>query len=138
MRPTTPIAARLREEREERGWTAAVLARRAKLSGPEVIENIERGFSRPHHSTVIRLARALEIPVEALTSRDLRPESLRATPWREAVLEAIEQDRADLRWRAERVARRAAERERLGAVKAASSERARFPAHFQGSANTGG
>jgi transcriptional regulator with XRE-family HTH domain len=125
---TNIIPQRLRYEREAKGWSTAELAKRAKLSSGSVVDNIEREIANPHKSTVFMLARALEVPIEALTQRDDRPKSEQERmPWSVAVLELVAIERENRLWRQEQVARRQAEyRARAEARFAEKKRRSRF------------
>lgn len=55
---------RLRHEREQRKWTQARLARRARISNSDM-SRIEGGWLRPYPNQLKRLAKALDWPVES-------------------------------------------------------------------------
>jgi putative transcriptional regulator len=58
---------RLREVREERGWTQAELAARIGVSR-KTVNTIENRVFVPSTLIALKLARALELPVEELFS----------------------------------------------------------------------
>ena len=55
---------RLRHEREQRKWTQARLARRARISNSDM-SRIEGGWLRPYPNQLKRLAKALNWPLES-------------------------------------------------------------------------
>ncbi len=59
------VAHRVKAGREVHGWSVAELARRAGMAAPNV-HRIEAGKHVPTMTTVVRLAQALEVPVEEL------------------------------------------------------------------------
>lgn len=61
------LANRLREEREARGWTQAELASRIDVSR-KTVNTVENGLVVPSALIALKLARALELPVEELFS----------------------------------------------------------------------
>ena len=61
------LANRLREERELRGWTQAELARRIGVSR-KTVNTIENRVFVPSTLIALKLATALEMPVEELFS----------------------------------------------------------------------
>jgi transcriptional regulator with XRE-family HTH domain len=56
---------KLKELRKQRGWTQPVLAKRAGLSAG-YIARVETGRHDPKLSTLVKLAKALGVPVAAL------------------------------------------------------------------------
>jgi putative transcriptional regulator len=56
---------RLREEREQRGWTQAELASLVSVSR-KTVNTIENGLVAPSTLVALKLARALNVPVEQL------------------------------------------------------------------------
>lgn len=52
--------------REERGWSMAELARRSKLSQPSLWALEHQRTVKPKHDTMIRIANALNIPIQSL------------------------------------------------------------------------
>ena len=63
----TELANALREAREARGWTQAELAARIGVSR-KTINTVENGVFVPSTVIALKLARALDEPVEALFS----------------------------------------------------------------------
>lgn len=62
----------IRSLRETRGWDQHTLARAADIS-PSVVSRIERGLQEDLRASVlVALARALEVPVDALLHSSLR------------------------------------------------------------------
>ncbi len=61
------LANRIREVREERGWTQAELAARIGVSR-KTVNTIENRVFTPSTLIALKLARALELPVEELFS----------------------------------------------------------------------
>jgi putative transcriptional regulator len=61
------LANRLRAEREFRGWTQAELAARVGVSR-KTINTVENGIFVPSTMIALKIARALEQPVEQLFS----------------------------------------------------------------------
>jgi putative transcriptional regulator len=61
------LANRLREVREAKGWTQAELAARIGVSR-KTVNTVENGVFTPSTVVALKLARALEEPVEALFS----------------------------------------------------------------------
>ena len=61
----TAFARRLREARKASGLTHVKLARRARVHHTE-ISKLERALTDPRLSTVVRLARGLDVPTSAL------------------------------------------------------------------------
>ena len=60
----------LRSTREARGWTVPELARRAEI-GPSNIQKIEQNkISNPSFETILKLAIALEVPLDAFATTD--------------------------------------------------------------------
>jgi len=59
------VAARVRGIREERGWSVAELARRCKMAAPNV-HRLESGKHAPTTRTLVRVAEALEVPLDRL------------------------------------------------------------------------
>ena len=66
---TEVLRNRLREERDSKGWTQAELAARVGVSR-KTINTIENGVFVPSTVLALKLARALELPVESLFSLD--------------------------------------------------------------------
>ena len=64
------LANRIREVREERGWTQAELAARIGVSR-KTVNTIENRVFTPSTLIALKLARALELPVEELFSISL-------------------------------------------------------------------
>ena len=64
------IAARLRQEREERGWSQEELGRQARIHRT-YIGAIERSEKNVTVTTLYRLAKALACPVAALLPEEL-------------------------------------------------------------------
>jgi transcriptional regulator with XRE-family HTH domain len=69
----------LQKRREQAGWSRAELARRSSIN-PSTISLIESGRLQPYDSQLVKLARALKIPVhsarsllEEVDSRDSHP-----------------------------------------------------------------
>ena len=65
MAPSPMLAKRLRQLRDERGWTQAQLARRAQISRVYVAM-LETQAADPRLSIVVRLAKALGVKIGAL------------------------------------------------------------------------
>ena len=65
---SSQIAARLRLEREGRGWTLADLAARSGLS-KAMISKIERGEASPTATSLVRLAAAFDLTIAGLLAR---------------------------------------------------------------------
>jgi putative transcriptional regulator len=61
------LANRLRAEREFRGWTQAELAARVGVSR-KTVNTVENGIFVPSTMIALKIARALERPVEQLFS----------------------------------------------------------------------
>jgi putative transcriptional regulator len=61
------LANRLREAREGKGWTQAELAARIGVSR-KTVNTVENGVFTPSTVVALKLARALDEPVEALFS----------------------------------------------------------------------
>jgi putative transcriptional regulator len=61
------LANRLREAREAKGWTQAELAARIGVSR-KTVNTVENGVFTPSTVVALKLARALDEPVEALFS----------------------------------------------------------------------
>jgi putative transcriptional regulator len=61
------LANRIREVREERGWTQAELAARIGVSR-KTVNTIENRVFTPSTLIALKLARVLELPVEELFS----------------------------------------------------------------------
>jgi putative transcriptional regulator len=61
------VANRLREVRDARRWTQADLAARVGVSR-QTINSIETGRFEPSLSLALKLARLIDVPVEALFS----------------------------------------------------------------------
>jgi transcriptional regulator with XRE-family HTH domain len=59
------LAMKLKELRRQRGWTQPVLAKRAGLSSG-YIARVETGRHDPKLSTLVKLAKALGVPVTEL------------------------------------------------------------------------
>jgi len=59
------LAMKLKELRKQRGWTQPVLAKRAGLSAG-YIARVETGRHDPKLSTLVKLAKALGVPVTEL------------------------------------------------------------------------
>ena len=59
----------IREARSARGWTQAALAERVGVSR-KTINTVENGVFVPSTIIALKLAQALELPVEALFSLD--------------------------------------------------------------------
>jgi transcriptional regulator with XRE-family HTH domain len=59
------LAMKLKELRKERGWNQAVLAKRAHVS-PGYIARLETHRHDPKLSTLVKLAKALGVPVTEL------------------------------------------------------------------------
>lgn len=59
------LAANLKRRREAKGWSQTELAQRAGVTN-DVVSNTERGISTPRGDALLRLARALNCPAEAL------------------------------------------------------------------------
>jgi len=55
---------RIRQEREQRGWSQARLARRARISVSDM-SRIEGGWLRPYPNQLRRLAKALDWPAQS-------------------------------------------------------------------------
>ena len=74
--PTPALAARLRLERDARGWSLAELAQRSGVS-KAMISKIERGEASPTAALLGRLSGALGLTLSALLARaEGRPERL--------------------------------------------------------------
>jgi transcriptional regulator with XRE-family HTH domain len=71
-RATTQIAARLRLEREARGWTLEKLAARSGVSRA-MISKIERCEASPTATSLVRLAGAFDLTLAGLLSRAEEP-----------------------------------------------------------------
>ncbi|MGL4423482.1 MAG: helix-turn-helix domain-containing protein [Gemmataceae bacterium] len=56
------VGRKVREQRDSKGWTQALLAEKAGLPQPHV-SRIETGEISPTHKTLVKIAAALEIPV---------------------------------------------------------------------------
>ncbi len=63
--PADRIGPRIAALRAQRGWPVAELARRAGVSA-SLVGQIERGQSRPSVTTLVALARAVDVSVDAL------------------------------------------------------------------------
>jgi DNA-binding XRE family transcriptional regulator len=63
------IGARIREEREGRGWTQQDLADRTGIRRPN-IARLERGAGLPNLSTLLKVAAGLETAIEDLITSD--------------------------------------------------------------------
>jgi transcriptional regulator with XRE-family HTH domain len=74
--PADRIGRRLAAIRAERGWPVSELARRVGVS-PSLISQIERGQSRPSVSTLVALAKALDVAVDDLFASDGKAEAQR-------------------------------------------------------------
>lgn len=59
------LGARIRLEREQRGWTQVNLAEEAGITQASV-SWYERGIQKPEQGTLRRLSEALDVPVETL------------------------------------------------------------------------
>ena len=59
----------LQRRREERGWSKAELARRAELNATTV-GSIESGRFRPYPGQLSKLAKALGVTVEDITTKE--------------------------------------------------------------------
>ncbi len=71
---------KLTVEREQRGWSKAKLARRARLD-QATVSRIESGRLRPYRRELERLARALDVPkanAETLLEEVCEPKPLDA------------------------------------------------------------
>ena len=64
----TPLAARLKQEREARGWALADLAQRSGVSRA-MISRIERAEASPTALLLARLAAAFGMPLSVLLAR---------------------------------------------------------------------
>jgi putative transcriptional regulator len=62
---TEPLRNRIREEREARGWTQADLAARIGVSR-KTVNTVENGVFVPSTVIALKLAEALNVPVETL------------------------------------------------------------------------
>lgn len=62
--PAFDFGQKLRERREAKGWTQAELAERAEMNYQD-ISRLERGERAPSWETLLRLADALEEPLDA-------------------------------------------------------------------------
>jgi transcriptional regulator with XRE-family HTH domain len=71
--PADAIAGRLRALRTERGLTQATVAERSGITRTNVMRH-EAGVHSPSLTSVLRLARALEVPPSALLSALDAPE----------------------------------------------------------------
>jgi len=63
------LGARIREERHRQGVTQAALAEELDLS-VAYVSLIERGGRNPPYTTVVAIARALEVPAARIVSND--------------------------------------------------------------------
>jgi transcriptional regulator with XRE-family HTH domain len=63
----TTLGQKVAELRAARGWSLGALASRAALS-PVTLSAVERGHTAPSLRTAVKLARALDVPVEVLAS----------------------------------------------------------------------
>jgi transcriptional regulator with XRE-family HTH domain len=59
------MAKRIRAYREKRGWSQAELAERANVRRPH-LARLEAGLHDPRLTVVLRIARALRVPVGKL------------------------------------------------------------------------
>jgi DNA-binding Xre family transcriptional regulator len=59
------VATRVREIRRKRGWSVAELARQCEMAAPNV-HRLESGKHVPTTQTLLRIAEALEVPLERL------------------------------------------------------------------------
>ena len=59
------LSNRIRQARETRGWTQAQLAERTGVSR-KTVNTVENGIFVPSVLVALRLARALDMPVDAL------------------------------------------------------------------------
>jgi transcriptional regulator with XRE-family HTH domain len=59
------MAARIQKARRARGWSQEELARRAGVTRP-YLARLETGRQDPRVSTIVKLARALRVPVGRL------------------------------------------------------------------------
>ena len=66
------VARRVRAVRTSRKWSVAELARRAGMAAPNV-HRIESGKHVPTMTTVVRLAQALDVPLEMLLRSESEP-----------------------------------------------------------------
>lgn len=57
----TPFAARLRQLREERGWTLAQLADKLKFAGRSTVHSWECGPTSPRRETLAKVAKLYRV-----------------------------------------------------------------------------
>jgi transcriptional regulator with XRE-family HTH domain len=77
--PADRIGPRLAALRAERSWPVSELARRVGVSA-SLISQIERGQSRPSVSTLVAIARAIDVPVDSLFAAEGDPPRPAPTP----------------------------------------------------------
>jgi transcriptional regulator with XRE-family HTH domain len=78
LEPLNPewFAGRLRELRQQAGFSREALAERAGMNGPNGIRNLEQGIRMPSWETVVALCQALGVKCDAFLqepSADLPP-----------------------------------------------------------------
>lgn len=102
---STPLGDRIRELRDERGWSQAALAADVRVTA-KTIGRIERGQTLSSPATLRRLAKALGVPAGELDELRARPRRRRfiavaVEPVRLTLEEQLDDmaERADPRWR---------------------------------------
>jgi transcriptional regulator with XRE-family HTH domain len=73
MEHRTQLGANLRRLRKERCWSQEMLAHFAGLH-PTEVSRLERGLREPRLRTIVQVARALDVPIQALVDPEPAPE----------------------------------------------------------------